>query len=519
MKHNSSPALRKAIDFLEKALQSDEAKSEGRLPPLAQLAAMSGVSLVTMWKAATVFKKRGCIEMYPGQGIVVKAYRTDDSPLDEFESMLPSKSNRQTWTRVAVEIEKSILNGGLARGATLPSCKELAQQFGTSFPTLKKALHHLSRLDIITPHKRHYAVPTLTHRRSGAHIVLLKPIDLWGRSMFYETMFDTMFKHIEDQCARLALKLDIVDYREGAGELSFYPLGDTDTIEFPASENVLGYLYLHQKRAATQYRILAHLNASKKPTAILDTSQEVITQHNISPARHRIFSWASGYQAGAKAAHYFLELNHTRMAYISPFHALKWSQQRLEGMQDVLRRAGLPDGVEPLVFDKFDSTWKFYQHARQTSRMDSLSQAYHEWREQIPAATAGHLDLIMDWALRETIEHAEICHRTYPLLDRALKDQSITACVCANDLIAVMALQYLKHKGINVPQRLSLFGYDNSLQALKLRLTSFEFNMQPIATAMLQHVLQPPDPLRSKVKPLLEIDGYIVTRTSTAPRA
>ncbi|MBD3243378.1 MAG: hypothetical protein GF331_22500, partial [Chitinivibrionales bacterium] len=68
-----------------------------------------------------------------------------------------------------------------------------------------------------------------------------------------------------------------------------------------------------------------------------------------------------------------------------------------------------------------------------------------------------------------------------PVLETLTKDRDITAWVAYNDALALQCCDYLLHAGIGVPHRLSIIGFDDSLDAMGRDLTSYNFNLPAIA--------------------------------------
>jgi DNA-binding LacI/PurR family transcriptional regulator len=98
------------------------------------------------------------------------------------------------------------------------------------------------------------------------------------------------------------------------------------------------------------------------------------------------------------------------------------------------------------------------------------------------------------------------------MFEAALQDSSITAWVAVNDVTASMALDFLRLRGLSVPADLSLISFDDSPRALAANITSYNFNVYAIGTAMLGFVLGQ-RPYADKAG----VQGYIVDRRSTGP--
>ena len=68
--------------------------------------------------------------------------------------------------------------------------------------------------------------------------------------------------------------------------------------------------------------------------------------------------------------------------------------------------------------------------------------------------------------------------------------------------------------GVEVPDDISVAGFDDSIAALMFGLTTYNFNGAGAARAMLSHILNP-----LPVTGVTEIPGAVVERRTTGPRS
>ena len=102
------------------------------------------------------------------------------------------------------------------------------------------------------------------------------------------------------------------------------------------------------------------------------------------------------------------------------------------------------------------------------------------------------------------------------LFDEAIKDTEISAWVCANDVVAERALDYLKRKRVRIPNDLSVVSYDDSSIAYSKRITSYNFNSTGLVKAMIHFCLNPRRALRiTPNRRLLTMPGFLVERESS----
>jgi hypothetical protein len=87
----------------------------------------------------------------------------------------------------------------------------------------------------------------------------------------------------------------------------------------------------------------------KRPVAIIDESGNyAVPSELITNPLVQIFRIA-GISAGKQAARLLLELGHTSVAFLSPFHSTCWSQQRQRGLDEQYAKAGYSRGVHHMT--------------------------------------------------------------------------------------------------------------------------------------------------------------------------
>ena len=104
------------------------------------------------------------------------------------------------------------------------------------------------------------------------------------------------------------------------------------------------------------------------------------------------------------------------------------------------------------------------------------------------------------------------------LMHRALRLRETTAWVTSDDFEAVNAYTFLRRRGIAVPGRISLVGFNNSIDALRLNISSCDRNIEGLINAMYNYVVNPHllgSALRKKV---ISLAGHVVARGSSGPK-
>jgi LacI family transcriptional regulator len=173
---------------------------------------------------------------------------------------------------------------------------------------------------------------------------------------------------------------------------------------------------------------------------------------------------------GALAAQHLLELGHRRIACIAGPQELDISAERVSGLRQRLQQAGTPLPAEQLVYAEFTSPGGY------------------------AAATL--------------------------LLSSA---QPPDAIFCCNDLMAIGALRAAAERGVQVPQQLSVIGFDDidMAQFVHPPLTSVAQNTRRLgqltAQCLLDRIADPARPIqRQIVTPQLQVRSSTVSATVAA---
>lgn len=85
-----------------------------------------------------------------------------------------------------------------------------------------------------------------------------------------------------------------------------------------------------------------------------------------------------------------------------------------------------------------------------------------------------------------------------------------------NDLIAIPTLDFLRRHNITVPGRSPVCGFDDTLDALGQRLTSYNFNVPAVVRGMVDFVLRPGVEMGRHDREFpVEIEGVVIERGSS----
>ncbi|MBD3322427.1 MAG: GntR family transcriptional regulator [Chitinivibrionales bacterium] len=519
MMQNTSPALKKALQAVKLLLSQSIQDNTLKLPPVAAMAEQAQVALTTMSKAVKYYKHIGAISCIPGHGIYANL-PPENGYSDRAETAIPVSGTypaHHLWQRIKQDLEAKILNGVIPPGQPLPSYKELQSTYSTSFATLKKALAGLAADGVITPFKRGYMVPSIGRDTAiSGSFVLVEPGYDFGKMTLAEGLDEEIFQLLEKECAKQNIRLDIIGLHREAGEVIPIDVASDNETSIRDKEDILGYIYKAKIDFQPFHQIIPTLFHFRKPLAVLDMlgNFEIGSTILNAPYFQRFAVSVSPHPAQI-VARYLLEQHHQKIAYISPFHRMQWSKTRLDGLTGIFNAAGHENGVVPLVFDKFRRGLEFEENARQKRNLNYPLVTDAD-TAQMPYPFNDQLGSALQQFQRVALIRGELYSQCLPLFDSALADKSITAWVCANDWIAMFALDYLRKKRIAVPDEISLLSFDDSVIALRERITSYSFNIQALVNEMLSFILRPLSSIPGKRGKVITIKGTIVQRKTTA---
>jgi len=513
------PGIKKALEFLLTGINAGRFGTQ--LPSIRRLARSADVSFVTMWKAIGQLKMAGKIDLFPtGRLAVTNPAAGGDIIPPDTEGGMPGFDTvpeypGALWLKLKAQIQKDILTGKFAPGDKLPFIKELQYRYDVSFTTLKKALESLEADDTIRARGKGYTVPSLISADHHDRIVAIGCG--WEDAKIWSDHQDKLcFLLFESECIQKKIGFDIAVYFRQNGRLRYIHSATRQPYNLKG-DAVLGIAYIVANLEVDPAEVLKELIAHDKPIAVLD----MVGGWKIpdSLRRHpsvKFFTTTATPHPAKHIARYLLNLGHTRIGFFSPFHKAAWSQYRLEGVNEIYRKAGFPAGVTSFVLNAYAYQWEFIHHLENKEDIRSFfEQLEHgkNFRSNFSRKFGNIRYSISKYLTEQNCATGEIYQKMSPLFTKALGDKNITAWIAANDFAATLALDFLKAAGISVPRDLSVIGFDNSLDAMEYQLTSYDFNTAGIINAMIRYIISPTVfPLQN----LIESEGAIIERLSTA---
>jgi hypothetical protein len=196
------------------------------------------------------------------------------------------------------------------------------------------------------------------------------------------------------------------------------------------------------------------------------------------------------------------------MAFISCNHETSWSRQRHLGASDAITSLGG-------VLKPFTEPWT--PPSSITKEGVSLRKIV---LDKLFPGELPHNELVKErslsipyFHLSEMPSRAAERVRIRRLLDHAGSIRDCSALICANDATALICLDILEVSGSTVPNDFAIVGFDNSVESMLWKCTSYSFNETAVVNSMIAHLLGSAwIRLHAARNGYITIDGYIVER-------
>lgn len=504
MAESSSPptGLQRALAYLHDEIELKPGPPGTRLPTVRRLAQAAGVATRILCEALADLEKRGVVQSVPKRGVY---FQRAPEPA-------PPASSEEKWELLSARIERDVLAGHFRPGTSLPQQGELQQHYGVSYPTLRKALEILARRGVLFPYKRGFRVAPARQVLGQASLICIGLGDETGRLLIQNPRFQEFVFALQNAAAIQQIRLTLIGHTPRQGLASLF-----DRIAaLRAQQSCIGFvLWNTHVPLAAFLKTVAHVKGFGQPVAVMDEKNNLdLDQPLLQDGAIRSFTLA-GVGAGRQIARYLLGLGHRRVAFLSCYHGEGWSQRRWRGVQEVFRTGGQSDNLRLLSLDESDALWE-PQHSPPALRgiYEHFRTFLTDVRQAAKTYPAAHQLLYLQQNNEKLMRDLRMAMNMHPLLDALAEDKGITACIAANDDMALVALEHLQRRGLQIPAHLSLIGLDDSLRATHFGLTSYNFNFPSIAQRIVAFIRNPAS-REFAGKPVLECEGLIMEREST----
>lgn len=504
-----------AVDFLRRYISEHRLTSGSYLPGMRELSARSGFSLVVIHRAVATLSQDGILRTMPGRGTVVQVDAVSPAAVTTDGVMVSAeRPPRRKWEWVAYRLRRRLVDDRFSGTEAFPTASELQQEFAVNYRTVKKALDALCAEGLLAPCRHGYRVPD-DRVSSGTHaLVLIARVHERLPLEFLSERSLVLLRELEQYCNRKGINLVLVKY-----DFLQNRLRPQDPAQFAALRrrpDVLGYIiWTLGLDDLNVPRLAQSLASADTPVGILDAlGRDDLEGIGDASRPVRVLGLSLGRRHGEILAEYLIRKGHRRVAFLSERLDWGWSRNRLNGMLTAFRRYGLDDAVLPVEIGS---------RAVGADRMKQIRSVYltlapaRELRGRPRVRDA--IDTFNN-KVKETITYEDFASEATPVLENLLADESITAWVGVHDATAFVCQDFLAARGVAVPGRVSLIGFDNSFESSLRKLDSYEFNLSGITATLVDFVTSPQHRGSfGRSSRRSEIDGYVVQRGSVSPPA
>ncbi len=276
----------------------------------------------------------------------------------------------------------------------------------------------------------------------------------------------------------------------------------------PDPDEVAGYLYFAYYRSEGWFRFF--FKQPDIPLALVDPHDSSPWQF---PEHARFLRLRADHRgAGRQLAYHLAAMGHRRIAFLSHLPTDQdWLQARLEGLEEGLGVGTYPSSRSVEFLGPEPEGEPVSHDAGYTLQVSRFFQSMIE-TGRLPAQ-------LVKERLNSAYDLSASLHAAFqmePVFDRLLQEGSATVWVCVNDELAALAQHFLKANGVEVPETISVAGFDDSHLALRLGLTSYDLGFDAAGALAVQLLLNPP-PCEPGEAHVANMPGLLLARNSTAP--
>lgn len=475
-----------------------------------------------MCSALAVLKGENLISIVKNRGAYLGRPPSENRSGPAFTS--PGESQR--WQRLKVQIGKDVFNGVFVPGEAMPSLRDLQKSYSVSYKTLRKAMEAIAAENVVVPHKKTYLVPHL--RRAHGTLVFVSSPEAASKIICGGYPVTEFLSTLRREGGKSMINVVVIPFDPERRKSVF----GNQLNALQDKHSVLGYILwtsmLPERKLEQALQTLREVQhpggksgGMEKPVAVVDTMWDMAVtnslhhQADLAGWAFRIFTVA-GLLAGRQVGQYLLKLGHRKVAFLSYCHKELWSQYRFRGLMQAFQGAGFGEGVAKFVIEEVDDRFHALpgtrEHEEFRKRVDGFLSASDEAGQGYHASYAQEQ---MAGSVWNYFHQLKMAARVDPILNAMSREPGLTACVGANDRMALLARDHLAKKGVRFPKDMSVIGFDDSKAATDNDLSSYSFTFSEIARRILTYVLSPRQRLHIQEGNSTECEGQLIERGSS----
>jgi DNA-binding transcriptional regulator YhcF (GntR family)/DNA-binding LacI/PurR family transcriptional regulator len=496
----------------EKIIKGELVKGD-TLSPVLTLAGEFGVSTFTIIKAFERLEKENLIIRVNKSGVYVGA-KTKTIPVSCKKA--PSKTRAQ---EIAESIILEIIQGRVRAGELLSLNKVLAYKYHTSKITITKVIEILIDNKYIHKDGFRYKIgqPTVSILRPAKNRVYVLTEPIPGEWKFLDPHHIAFFLPFEHELQ----KHGIISFEN----LNFW--NESDLIHKASESGTAGFLidFLHlnlesprDKNFQNRFYEIAEVISKKHLPLVVDNYNSIlytVPNFTFKPVSNLFFIGRDDYKSGEKAGTFLASMGHKQIAYFC-FGNYPGNFQHLRGVECAMKR-----------FFNNESYIHFFHENSEKSNWHANFSTYRSLSgEEKKRCLEGYTGLFKGYQF----EHNDPIERIYPhlanrikediakkamipLFEKALQIREITAWVGTGYRDTSAAVEFLTERGVNIPDKISLFGFADGPLTSEYGITAYNF-MEEKAAYLAAHCILGDIPIKKNRNGYVEYEGQIMVRKS-----
>ncbi len=496
-------------------LMSRLAAGQERFPTTASIAHECGVARSTAARAVQVLKSKGLLVTRGCAGI----WRAPGTLSTEvFPTESDGEQGAVRWKQVRERLRHEVLLGALSPGAVLPPVKVLVEQYGTCSRVVSRSLHSLVEDGLLEPHRRGYRICSRTMPQSLARLRVVSriaPTDVGQGGAPWAPEF---WQTLEREAARRGMGLDLRYFDPSRAEASADARHVRSLLTDRATIGTV--LLLGTYRYEQREQLAELLRGQAGPVAAVEEHG-----HYPVPPALRMHPAVSLYSIGVDprdgraVGRHLVQLGHRRAVVFSLVEGSLWARSRAAGVARAFEEAGLRGAVTDLTLPAFASFDDIYAEIGALPEYRQIVESVERFAQRHAPAGGGRLFSSMVQLVPFMFTQF-LPARMEQVFQEAVRISAATAWVAVNDLVALMALEFLRRHRVPVPRAISVAGFDDTVESFRAGLTSYNFAAGSVVHAIVNGFVNqrtPPRPESRRTPETRYCPGYVVARNSTAP--
>jgi DNA-binding transcriptional regulator YhcF (GntR family) len=498
---------------LKKKIINGELHNGDNLSSVRTLAGEFNVSVFTIFKALDLLEKENLITRVKKSGVYI-GIKTKNNPVSCKKT--PAKTRAE---EIADNIISEIIQGTVKVGEHLTLNKELAFKYATSKKSIRKAI------EILKDRKYIY--------KDGFRFVIGQPIGpvikpAKNRVYILTNLSRTGWNFVNDYDKAFLESFEIELQKHAVTSFEYLDLwNESDRINKVEETTTKGFLIdipalclnANSSKNFTAYFCKTVENISKKPLPIVVTRPNFLLRDvpdfTFRPKPNLFFIGHDDFEGGEKAGNYLASMGHKQIAYFN-FGNAPWDFLRFQGVECALKRLFHNEsnicyfqessGAPPWSADLSTYTGTPVEEKRR------FLEAYSGLFKGYQFRTSDPVEEIYPFLANRILK--DIYKKNMePVFEKALKIKEITAWVGTGSIVTVAAAEFLKERGIDIPNEISLLGFDDSSKILEYGITTFSFTESKVGY-LSAHCILGDIPIKKNRKGYVEYKGQIMVRKS-----